>query len=224
MADGTGGEAAGSGQAAPGRRTWQWAGSLVLAAALVAVAVWLGVPGTTAPSVATTVSDCTSSAPAPPAGRAPTLGRPAIVGVGAYASIAVFHTTGQWRWCFDGMGTGGGTITAAAMRAPVGVPLVLVDVGTAYDHDALVLVHRSAATARVVIDAADSQSTVVASRGGFAVLDVHLDRALDWHAPWPRSPVVLGQVLGFDRRGVVTASRPFTVCPGSIDSLPGEGC
>jgi hypothetical protein len=52
---------------------------------------------------------------------------PTVAGVGTSAGIAVSDTDGRWRWCFVGMGMGTGPISSAAMRAPVAVPLVLLD-------------------------------------------------------------------------------------------------
>jgi hypothetical protein len=75
------------------------------------------------------------------------------------------------------------------------------------------------------VETVDSQSTVLARGDSFEVLRVPI--AIKWAkpgrpmAPWLRSSVVIGQVLGFDRRGLVTSSQPFTFCPGSINSSPG---
>jgi hypothetical protein len=178
-----------------------------------------------------TVSDCSRAMSNPGSGPTGSSGSlvPTVVGVGSSASIAVFDTDGRWRWCFDHMGIGTGPISSAAMRAPVAVPLVLLDGD--FSHDVLVLVHHDSRTVKVLVDTVGSQSTVLARGGSLEVLRVPnvIQRVGPGRvvAPWLRSWVVLGQVLGFDRRGLVTSSQAFTLCPLSIDSSPrqpGEEC
>jgi hypothetical protein len=106
-----------------------WVASIVAVALVVAGSLWLALGTGGALSVAATVSDCsdamsyTGSGPDWSSGSV----EPTVAGVGTSAGIAVSDTDGRWRWCFVGMGMGTGPISSAAMRAPVAVPLVLLD-------------------------------------------------------------------------------------------------
>lgn len=206
--------------------TRRWVALAVLAGAVaLGGGLWWGLAGSapSGPSARTTVVDCSSSLASADAGVASTLApvTPTVVGVGSYASIGVFHIRGgRWAWCFDGMGTGGAPMPAGWLHGPVSVPLVLHDVGTA-SGQLLALVHHDTQTASVVVEASAGHARLVASSGQFEVLAVPLAGSLHWHAPWPRHPVIVGQVVGFSRAGLVTGSAPFTICPGSIDSFPG---
>jgi len=196
-----------------------WLASVVAVALVVAGSLWLALSAGGAVSEGATLNDCSRAMSTPgsgPTGNASSL-VPTVVGVGSSASIAVFDTDGRWCWCFDGVGVGEGAISSAAMRAPVAVPLVLLDGG--FSHDVLVLVHHDPRTVMVLVDTVDSTSTVLARGRSFEVLRVPPGQAV---GSLLRSWVVLGQVLGFDRKGLVTSSQTFTLCPGSIDSFPGQ--
>ena len=145
--------------------------------------------------------------------------QPAVVGLSDTQSLAAVNTTAGWRWCFR---NGGGGIASAQLTAPVGaISAVLVD---GLQSDALMLVHLNAPTTSVVVDTAASRSTVISSGGGFEVLRIAMAKWPQLHAPWGRTPVALGRILGFDNQGKVTSSQPFTWCPGSLLTYPGVGC
>lgn len=211
-----------------GQRRWRgsrplWAASAVLVACAVGGGSWWGLGGSGGPSVPVTVADCSAALNAGGSGTGgtPTTSAPTVVGVGQYASIAVFSEAGRrWSWCFDGMGTGTSTLPETVLQGPLSVPLVLHDVGT-HNHQLLALVHHNASTTKVGVEVAGGHGRVVARGGQFEVLAVPLAKSLHWHARGPRPPAVVGRVIGYGRRGLVTGTEPLTICPGSIDTTAG---
>ncbi len=204
-------------------RTRRW--SIWAAVAIVAIGgLWFGLSGSSGPTVASTVADCTqgfeSNANSPPV----TSLQPGAVGVGSVVSIATFSTPSGPEWCFDGMGVGSGGITTAHLHAALFAPVAVED-GT-LTSDVLLLVHLGKMTTSVVVATADARSTVLSHKNGFEVLRIPTTGWpwQRWHAPWPRHPVTLGRIIGFDREGGVTATLPFTWCPGGINNFPGTDC
>jgi hypothetical protein len=110
------------------------------------------------------------------------------------------------------------------MHAALAAPVAVED-GT-LTSDVLLLVHLGQKTTSVVVATADASSTVLARKDGFEVLRIPTTGWpwRQWHVPWSRQPVALGRIIGFDRAGRVTASMPFTWCPGGINNSPGTGC
>jgi hypothetical protein len=195
---------------------------VAIASVVVATMFWFGVGRSSGVSVRATVADC-SRAITPPNSTGTVMAVPTIVGLGSTASLAAFDLNG-WHWCFSGLGTGSGGITTSAMNEPVNVPVAVLDGIGPTAPAVLLLVHRNARTASVIVDTAWSQSSVVAIASGFEVLRVSMTEWPFSHGPWSRTPVVIGRIMGFDRRGEVTYSEPITWCAGSINTFPGQGC
>lgn len=172
-------------------------------------------------SVAAAEADCARSLPNGELPGSETM-VPTVIGRGSSASLMAFDAADGWRWCLGGIGVGGGPISKSEMRAPLAVPVAIVD--GALRSDVLLLVHRNEPTTRVVVVTARSTSVVLAQRGGFEVLRVPMATWPRWHAPWSRVPVDLGRILGFDSSGRVTFNQAFTWCPGSYNVFPGQGC
>lgn len=202
-----------------GRRWLVWGGAVVF---VLAGSIWYGFSHASGPTVSATVADCSRSLVDPTTGLSVTDLQPVVVGLGTVASIAVIQTPTGPVWCFDGMGTGTGGISQAAMRSALDAPVAVVD--GSLKSDVLMLVHLGHKTASVVVTTAASRSNVLAHGGGFEVLRVPTAQWPHWHAPWPRGPVSLGRIIGFDIQGRVTSSEAFTWCPGSINNSPGTGC
>jgi hypothetical protein len=87
-------------------------------------------------------------------------------------------------------------------------------------------VHLGQKSASVVVATADGRSSVLAKKNGFEVLRVPTTGwpSASWHEPWSRHAVALGRIIAYDKEGRVTASMPFTWCPGGINNSPGTGC
>jgi hypothetical protein len=204
------------------RRKRQWAlwGSAM--AVVVIASLWYGFSRTSGPTISATVADCSQSLVNLNTGLPATGLRPVVVGLGTVASIAAFQTSTGPGWCYDGMGTGGGGISRAAMRLAVDAPVAVVDGGL--NSDVLMLVHLGQKTTSVVVTTATSRSIVLAHGGAFEVLRVPMAQWPHWRAPWPRRQVSLGRIIGFDRQGRVTSSQAFTWCPGSTNTFPGTRC
>jgi hypothetical protein len=195
---------------------------VAVASVVVAAIVWFDVGRSSGVSVQATVADC-SRAIAPQNSTGTVMAVPTVVGLGSAASLATFDLNG-WHWCFSGLGTGSGGITTSQMKEPVDVPVAVLDGVGVTAPAILLLVHRNARTARVIVDTAWSLSSVVANGAGFEVLRVPMTRWPFSHGPWSRTPIVIGRIQGFDGRGEVTYSEPFTWCAGSINTFPGQGC
>jgi hypothetical protein len=185
--------------------------------------VWFGLSRGGGPTVASTVADCSQGIEGPNAQPVTSL-QPGVVGLGSVASIATFDTPTGESWCFDGMGTGSAGISNAQMQSALSAPVAVED-GT-LTSDVLLLVHLGRNTTSVVVTTADARSSVLARKDGFEVLRIPTTGwpSSRWHAPWPRRPVALGRIIGFDSEGRVTASMAFTWCPGGINNSPGAGC
>ncbi len=124
------------------------------------------------------------------------------------------------HWCFDGMGVGTGLISERELHSALAEPEAVVD--GSLTGDVLMLVHLGGNTRSVIVTTSRSRSIVLANGDGFEVLRIPMTTwPDDWHAPWPRGPVALGRITGFDAQGRVTSSLPFTWCPGSINTFPG---
>jgi hypothetical protein len=210
-----------SGDAEPHRAPrWAiWAGLVVV----VAGSLWIGFGRGGGATASTTIADCTrafevSSTPPPS-----TSFSPGVVGLGSVASIATFDSPSGWRWCFDGMGLATGRITQSEMQLAVNAPVAVYD-GSLTSADVLMLVHHDPRTTTVLVDTSSSRSVIVARTAGFEVLRISTDGWPHWREPWPRTPVILGRIIGFDRLGRVASSEPFTWCPGSINTFPGQAC
>jgi hypothetical protein len=186
--------------------------------------LWFGLSRSSGPTVASTVADCSQGFENGSNASPVTNMQPGVVGLGSVASIATFDTPTGEAWCFDGMGTGSAGITDAQMHAALAAPVAVED-GT-LTSDVLLLVHLGQKTTSVVVATADATSTVLARKDGFEVLRIPTTGWpwRQWHVPWSRQPVALGRIIGFDRAGRVTASMPFTWCPGGINNSPGTGC
>jgi hypothetical protein len=201
-------------------RRWAIWGGVVI---VVVGSLWFGFGRGSGPTASMTIADCTRafevSRTPPPA----TSFSPGVVGLGSVASIATFDSPSGWRWCFDGMGLATGRINQDEMRSALDAPVAVFD-GSLMSRDVLMLVHHDPQTIAVMVDTASSRSVVVAKSAGFEVLRISTDGWPHWREPWPRTPVVLGRIIGFDRSGRVTSSEPFTWCPGSINTFPGQTC
>src|ERR1700691_1792204 len=203
------------------RRLWTiW----VVVALVVIGGVWFGLAVGSGPTVASTVADCSQGFENGSNSFPVTNMQPGVVGLGSVASIATFDTPTGEAWCFDGMGTGSAGITDAQMQSALAAPVAVED-GT-LTSDVLLLVHLGKKTTSVVVTTADARSSVLARKDGFEVLRIPTTGwpTSRWHAPWPRRAVALGRIIGFDNEGRVTASMPFTWCPGGINNSPGTGC
>jgi hypothetical protein len=201
------------------RRRWAlWVGAVTI---VVVGSLWYGLSRDSGPTVSATVADCSDALGGATATSPTTNLQPLIVGLGSVASIAAFETPSGPAWCFDGMGTGGDGISQAAMHSALDAPVAVVD--GALNSDVLMLVHLGPRTTSVVVTTAGSHSNVLARGDGFEVLRIPM-KWPKWHAPWPRGPVALGRIIGFDHQGRVTSSQAFTWCPGSINISPGTGC
>jgi hypothetical protein len=201
------------------KRRWAlWSGAVAI---VVVGSLWYGLSRGNGPTVSATVADCSDALAGATATPPVTNLVPSVVGLGSVASIAAFETPTGPAWCFDGLGTGGDGISQAAMRSAVDAPVAVVD--GALNSDVLMLVHLGQQTTSVVVTTAGSRSIVLAHGGGFEVLRIPM-KWPHWRAPWPRGPVELGRIIGFDHEGRVTSSQAFTWCPGSINTSPGTGC
>jgi hypothetical protein len=185
---------------------------------------WFGLSRGSGPTVASTVADCSQGIEGPNAQPVTSL-QPGVVGLGSVASIATFTTSTGPLWCFDDMSLGTGGITNAQMRSALAAPVAIED-GNNLTSDVLLLVHLGKSTTSVVVTTADTRSSVLARKDGFEVLRIPTTGwpISSWHAPWPRRAVALGRIVGFDNEGRVTASMPFTWCPGGVNNFPGKGC
>jgi hypothetical protein len=203
------------------RRRWTIWGVVAL---VVVAGVWFGLSRGGGPTVASTVADCAQGFGDGPNPPSVTSLQPGVVGLGSVASIATFDTPTGEAWCFDGMGVGSAGITNAQMQSALSAPVAVED--GKLTSDVLLLVHLGKTTTSVVVTTADARSSVLARKNGFEVLRVPTTGwpSSHWHAPWPRRPVTLGRIIGFDNEGRVTASMPFTWCPGGINNSPGTGC
>ncbi len=195
-----------------------WGGALAI---FVIASLWYGISRSGGPTVSATLSDCSQAVASSATGLPQSNIQLVLVGLGSVASVAVFQTPTGPAWCFDGVGVFGDGISETNMRAPLFAPAAVVD--GSLTSDVLMLVHLGPQTKNAVVTTATSRSNVLAHGGGFEVLRVPVTWP-NWHAPWPRGPVALGQILGFDREGRVTSSQPFTWCPGSVNTAPGTGC
>jgi len=204
------------------RHKRQWALSGCAVAVVVIASLWYGFSRTSGPTISATVEDCSQSLVNISTGLPATGLRPVVVGLGAVASIAAFQTSTGPGWCYDGMGTGGGGISRAAMHSAVDAPVAVLDGGL--NSNVLMLVHLGQKTKSVVVTTATSRSIVLAQGGGFEVLRVPMAKWPHWRAPWPRRQVSLGRIIGFDLQGRVTSSQAFTWCPGSFNTFPGTPC
>jgi hypothetical protein len=199
---------------------WMRIVASAVAAVIVAGALWYGFGRSPSLSESQTIADCSRSIANV---ESPTESlTPRVFGSASSVAIAVFDTSRGWRWCFDGMGIGTGPIHRSELLQPVDAPVAVLDGG--FGHDALMLVHHNPQTKTVVVETASSPSVVLARGGEFEVLLVPISEWTDWHRPWNRTPVNLGEILGFTSDGHVTASMQFTWCPGSIDVYPGSHC
>lgn len=205
----------------PRKRRWTIWGAV---AVIVLGGLWFGLSRGGGPTVAATVADCTQSLGNPGNPSPVTDLQTGVVGVGSVASIATFNTPTGPLWCFDGMGLGSGGITKAELRSALSAPVAVED-GT-LTSDVLLLVHLGMKTTSVLVTTEDARSTVLARKDGFEVLRIPTTGwpTSHWHVPWPRHAVSLGRIIGFDAEGRVTASLPFTWCPGGINNFPGTGC
>jgi hypothetical protein len=201
-------------------RRWPlWGGALVV---VLAAGLWYGLGRGGGPTVTATVTDCSQGLHDPNASPPVANLRPAVVGLGAVASLAAFDTTTGWVWCFDGMGSGTDGISRVQMHAAVGAPVAVVD--GSLTSDVLMLVHLARHTTSVVVTTANSRSFVIGRGEGFEVLRIPMTKWPPWHAPWIHRAIALGRIIGFDDEGRVTSSQPFTWCPGAINTTPGGGC
>lgn len=193
----------------------------VVFAVILGGGLWYGLGRSNSISAGEIVSECSQSLTNDDPSGATNLA-PTVVGRESSVGVAAFHTASGWRWCFVGMGTGTGPIEGSAFHVPVSASIEVLDGG--FGHDVLMLVHHDRLTRSVVVDTASSRSVVLASADGFEVLRVPMARWPRWRAPWSRTPVVLGRILGFDSEGRLMSNVPFAWCPGSIDVNPGQGC
>jgi hypothetical protein len=198
----------------------RWVIWSVALAIVTAGGLWYGFFRTSGPTLSATVAAC-SQALEGSTTQATNL-QPGVVGLGRVASIATFDTPSGLRWCFDGMGVATGPITRYQMRSTVSAPVAVVDGNL--KGNVLMLVHLAKSTNSVVVTTEDSLSTVLARSDDFEVLNITMTKWPPWRAPWTRSAVSLGRIIGFDSEGRVTSSQAFTWCPGSIDSFPGRAC
>jgi hypothetical protein len=201
------------------RRWMLWCGVLIV----VAASLWYSTARSSGPTARATVADCTRAFEDSATPPAPTSLSPGVVGLGSVASIATFDTPSGWQWCFDGMGLATGVISQDQMQSAVDAPVAVLD-GSPRSNDVLMLVHLGPRTVRVIVDSEASRSVVVAQGSGFEVLRISTAGWPHWRSPWSRTPVALGRILGYSQSGRVTSSEPFTWCPGSINTLPGQGC
>ena len=180
---------------------------------------WLASDGSASSveTVSGTVADCTHSMTEGQSGSAPNP-VPIVVGVGSVNSIAAFYSSLGVRWCFVGPGIGVGNVPHSALRKPVDVVAAVLDGNS--NHWVLLLVHHTPHTQVVVVNTRWSRSAVVARAGGFEVLRVSVARWPNWHVPWNRPPVTLGEIVGYDKIGQVTARQPFSWCQGAVNSYP----
>jgi len=84
--------------------------------------------------------------------------------------------------------------------------------------------HRNQRASKVVLDVGGAPGGLAASGGNYEVFAVPLVRTLSWHVPWPSSGALLGEVMGYDGRGLLVRSSPLMLCPGADDSLYGTCC
>lgn len=81
------------------------------------------------------------------------------------------------------------------------------------------LVYHNQRVSKVVLDVGGGPAGLVASGGNSEVFAVPLARTLSRHVPWPSSGALLGEVMGYDERGLLVRSSPLMLCPGPADSL-----
>jgi hypothetical protein len=190
-------------------------------ALVLAGALWFGIGSSTSVSAGATTADCSQALTNQGLSNSESL-VPTVVGSGSSVGLAVFDVDREWRWCFSGVGTGTGIVRSSTLHGSVEVPIAVLDGG--FGRDVLMLIHHDRQTQTVVVDTAWSRSVVLAKGDGFEGLRVSMTKWPRWHTPWSRTPVVLGQILGFNSGGRLTSSTPFSWCPGSIDDFPGQGC